>query len=108
MWSFVVALPAVQVDFGVDRSAASLPYTLTMLGFGIGGVLMGRISDRLGVIVPIVLGAIALSLGFVAASAMASLWPFALVQGLLIGVGSSSSFAPLVADTSLWRSEEHT
>ena len=40
--------------------------------------------------------------GFVAAGATASLWPFALVQGLLIGVGSSASFAPLVADTSLW------
>jgi len=102
MWSFVVALPAVQADFGVDRSAASLPYTLTMLGFGLGGVLMGRLSDRFGVVVPLVLGAIALSLGFVAAGAMTSLWPFALVQGLLIGVGSSASFAPLVADTSLW------
>ena len=28
MWSYVVALPAVQADFGVARADASLPYTL--------------------------------------------------------------------------------
>ncbi len=103
MWSVAVVLPAVQAEFGVARSAASLPYTLTMLGFGFGGILMGRLSDRFGIVVPVVVGAFALALGFGAASAATSLWQFAAVQGLLIGLlGSSSSFAPLVADTSLW------
>jgi MFS family permease len=45
-WSGVVVLPVVQADFGVDRAAASLPYTLTMIGLGAGGVLMGKLSDR--------------------------------------------------------------
>ena len=48
MWSVVVILPAVQADFGVLRADATLPYTLTMLGFGIGGVTMGRLADRYG------------------------------------------------------------
>ena len=38
MWSVVVVLPAVQAEFGVARAAASLPYTLTMLGFGVAGI----------------------------------------------------------------------
>ena len=46
MWSCVVALPAVQAEFGVARADASLPYTLTMIGFGAGGILMGRLADR--------------------------------------------------------------
>ena len=46
MWSFVVALPAVQADFGIARGEASLPFTLTMAGFGIGGIVMGRLADR--------------------------------------------------------------
>jgi hypothetical protein len=29
MWSLVVALPAVQGEFGVARAGASLPYTLS-------------------------------------------------------------------------------
>jgi hypothetical protein len=38
MWSVIVALPAVQAEFGVARSDASLPYTMTMIGVGVGGV----------------------------------------------------------------------
>jgi MFS family permease len=102
MWSIIVALPAVQAEFGVARADASLPYTMTMIGFGLGGILMGRLSDRLGVIVPIAVGAIALTAGFLAAASAASLWQLVAAQGLLIGVGSSATFGPLIADTSMW------
>ncbi len=102
MWSVVVVLPAVQAEFDVARGAASLPYTLTMVGFGMGGVLMGRLSDRFGVIVPVIAGTIALGTGMVAAGAASSMWLYAIAQGLLVGVGSSATFAPLVADVSFW------
>jgi MFS family permease len=101
MWSVVVALPPIQAEFGVARSAASLPYTFTMVGFALSGILMGKLSDRFGIIVPVIVGASALGLGFVTASHATSLWQFAVIQGL-IGVGSSATFAPLLADTSLW------
>ena len=103
MYAMIVALPPVQAEFGVDRGAASLPYTLTMVGFGIGGVMMGRLSDRFGVVVPVLTGGICLGLGFIAAGMAPSLTLFALAHGLLIGfLGSSSTFAPLVADISQW------
>jgi MFS family permease len=102
MWSVPVALPAVQADFGVARADASLPYTLAMVGFAFGGVLMGRLSDRRGVVVPLLCGAAALSLGFVAAGLAGTLVLFALAHGLLIGIGASASFGPLIADTSQW------
>ncbi len=102
MWSVVVVLPTVQAEFDVARGAASLPYTLTMVGFGLGGILMGRLSDRFGVIVPVIAGTIALSVGMIAAGAASSMWLYAIAQGLLVGVGSSATFAPLVADVSFW------
>ena len=103
MYAIAVALPAVQAEFGTARSAASLPYAATMIGFGLGGILMGRLSDRFGVMVPVLIGAVCLGLGFVAAGASSGLWQFTLAQGVLIGVlGTSSAFAPLVADTSMW------
>ena len=102
MWSVIVALPAVQAEFGVARSAASLPYTMTMICFGLGGIVMGRLSDRLGVFFPVTGGAIVLGLGYAVASLATSLWQFTLAQGLLVGVASSVAFAPLIADTSLW------
>jgi MFS family permease len=102
MWSVIVALPAIQAEFGVARSAASLPYTATMISFGFGGILMGRLSDRFGIVAPAAGGAVILGLGYAAASQATSLWQFALAQGLLVGVASSATFAPLIADTSLW------
>jgi len=102
MWSVVVVLPAVQQEFGVDRAGASFPYTLTMIGFGLGGIVMGRLSDRFGVLVPLALGGLLLGAGYLLAANAASLGAFAWWQGLLVGVGSSAMFGPLVADTSLW------
>jgi MFS family permease len=102
MWSVIVALPAVQAEFGVARSAASLPYTMTMICFGFGGILMGRVSDRAGIFVPVTAGAVGLGLGYAVAAQATSLWQFALAHGLLVGVAGSVSFAPLIADTSLW------
>ena len=60
MYGIAVALAPVQAEFGVTRGDASLPYTLTMIGFGIGGILMGRIADRFGVVVPVMIGALGL------------------------------------------------
>src|SRR2546428_13887545 len=64
MYGVVVALPALQAEFGVSRADASLPYTLTMVGFGVGGILMGRLSDRFGVLVSVVVGRVRLGAGF--------------------------------------------
>jgi MFS family permease len=103
MYAVAVALPPVQAEFAATRSEASLPYTLTMIGFGFGGILMGRLSDRFGVMVPVLIGAVALGLGFIAAGSAQSLLQFGIAQGLLVGfAGSSATFAPLIADASLW------
>jgi MFS family permease len=103
MYVMSVALPAVQADFATARAGASLPYTVTMIGFGLGSVLMGRLADRYGVVVPVVIGAVCLGGGFLAAGLSQSLAQFTVAHGFLIGfLGCSATFAPLVADTSLW------
>ena len=102
LWSVVVVLPAVQQEFGVDRATASLPYTFTMIGFAIGGVLMGRLADRFGIMVPALIGAVALSIGYISAAEANSLWQFTAAQGVLIAFGGAASFGPMVADVSHW------
>jgi MFS family permease len=60
-------------------------------------------ADRFGVIVPVGIGALGLGAGFIAAGLAPNLWLFCAAQGLLIGLlGTSATFAPLVADTSQW------
>jgi MFS family permease len=102
MYSMAVVLPPLQAEFGIARADASLPFTLTMIGFGLGGVLMGRLSDRFGVMIPVLVGSLSLGLGFIAASFSQNLLQFTAIHGLLIGVGTSGTFVPLVADITLW------
>ena len=101
-WGVVVILPAVQAEFAVDRADASIPYTLTMVGFGIGNVLFGRYVDRLGIVTPALAASLAMALGFAGAAFAPNIWIFALLQGVFIGVGMAATFGPLIADVSHW------
>jgi MFS family permease len=103
MYVVPVVLPVVQKEFGVARADASTSYAMLMVGFGVGGLLMGRLADRLGVMVPLMLGAICLGAGFVVAANAGGIWTFNIAHGVLVGLlGSSAAFSPLLADTSLW------
>jgi len=74
-----------------------------LVGFGLGGILMGKLADRHGVMVPILISAAGLGLGYGAAALAGDIWLFSIAHGLLIGLlGSSATFAPLIADTALW------
>jgi MFS family permease len=103
VWSMQVALPAVQTEFGVARGSASLPYTMTMFGLVFGSIIMGKLSDRFGIFVPVVVGAVCLGIGYVGTSLAGDLMTFTLAYGAVIGLlGSSAMFGPLIADSSLW------
>jgi MFS family permease len=101
MWSYVVALPIVQADFGVSRAEASLAYTLTMIGFGGGAVVIGGLADRFGIVGPLLAATLLLGGGFIASGLAPDFMTFA-VANLAIGIGSSGAFAPLIADISHW------
>ncbi len=102
MWAVVVILPVVQADFGIDRAAASLPYTATMFGFAAGTLSFGRLADRIGIAIPLALAGVAIGLGFVIAGFAPGIGTFTLAHGFLIGLGAGGGFAPLMADISHW------
>jgi len=102
LWTVVVVLPEVQVEFGIARAEASLPYTAMMVGYAIGTILVGRIADRFGMVVPIIGCAVLLCAGYVLAGLAPGLRSFTLVYGALIGVGGAAGFALMMADVSHW------
>jgi MFS family permease len=101
MWSIVVVLPVVQTEFGATRGTASLAFTLVMLGFGSGGVLTGKITDRYGIVAAIGVGVGILGLGYIGAGMSSSIWQFILMH-FAIGLSSSATFGPLMAEASHW------
>ncbi|MBX9617600.1 MAG: MFS transporter [Hyphomicrobiales bacterium] len=101
MWAIIVVLPAVQAEFGIARGQASLPYTLTMVGFAFGTIVLGRMSDRFGIVLPIILASLASGIGFVLAGLVPGVIAFSLCH-LLIGMGAGAGFAPMMADISHW------
>ncbi|HVW56500.1 MAG TPA: MFS transporter [Rhizobiaceae bacterium] len=101
LWAVVVVLPAVQAEFGVDRAAASLPYTLMMIGYALGNFFIGRIIDRFGFMLPAMAATLMLGLGFIFSSLAPSLTVFAIL-GVFVGIGAAATFGPLIADISHW------
>jgi len=80
----------------------SFSYTTTMLGFGAGSILLGRLIDARGAFVTMLLATALIAGGYALAALAPNLWVFAAIQGVLIGTGSAATFIPLVADTSHW------
>jgi MFS family permease len=101
MWSVVVAMPVVQAEFAASRGAVSIAFTLTMLGFGTGGVLTGKITDRFGIVPAMGASIVVLGLAFMLAGLSHTLWQFNAVY-LFVGLGTSATFAPLMAEASHW------
>jgi len=101
MWEIIAIMPAVQLEFGVDRVGASLPYTLTMIGFGIGNFVIGKAVDRFGVSLSLIGAAVGVAVGLYLATISTSIVMMSFAQ-LLIGLASAVGFGPLIADISHW------
>ena len=101
MWAVIVVLPPAQLDFGVDRSAAALPYTLMMCSLAFSTIALGRTTDHFGIVPPLVISALTLGLGFVLAGYAPSLAVFTAAH-VLIGLGAGTGFGPMMADISHW------
>ncbi|WP_425078126.1 CynX/NimT family MFS transporter [Ruegeria denitrificans] len=101
MWAVIVVMPAVEAEFGAGRAEASMPYTLAMIGFALGNMWLGQLVDRLGVTSALIGAAVLSALSYV----LATLAPNTMLLSaahLLLGLGTSIGFGPLIADISHW------
>ena len=101
MWAVIVIMPAVEAEFALTRGQASMPYTLTMVGFALGNFAIGRAVDRFGVTGSLIGAAVGIAAGFALAMLATSVFMLGAAQ-LLIGLASAVGFGPLIADISHW------
>jgi MFS family permease len=98
----VVGLKPITASLGTDRSVVALAGALVWVGTGMGGIVMGRVADWIGVRSTIVFGAVMAALGL-AVSTTGEVWAFFLGHAILIGLlGNSAHFPPLVVYISRW------
>jgi MFS family permease len=98
----VVGLKPIAASLGADRSVVALAASLVWLGTGLGGIVMGRMADRVGMRPVAIFGAVMTALGL-AVSAVGQTWALVAGRALLIGLlGNSAHFPPLVAYVSRW------
>ena len=103
MYAGVMVLEPLALELGTGRGNSSLIYGSFMIGFALGGVFMGRLADRMGIMIPALIGSLALPAGFYLAAHASSILEICLAFSLLCGfLGSSFSMAPLIADISHW------
>ena len=103
MYAVIVVLKPVSFEFDVGRGVASLPYMMFMVTGGVGGVVMGRLADRFGVMMPALIGCVGLPAGMAGAAFAEEFWQFCVSLGVLSGLlGTSALFAPMAADISHW------
>ena len=101
LWSVIAIMPAVQAEFGIDRAAVSLLFSMTMIGFAAGNFLLGWLVDKRGVMHVILFSGIVVSGSYALSAYATSVVSLAALQ-LLIGFGGGASFGPLLADISQW------
>jgi MFS family permease len=101
-WITAVALKDIAGEVGGTRSIPALASALAWLGSGTGGIMMGRIADRVGTRWTVICGALMIGLGL-AISTLGPPWPLWIGHGLFIGlIGLGGINAPLYIYVSRW------
>ena len=97
-----IFLVPLEQEFGWGRGPASFINFSGLAGIGIGGIVMSRISESIGIRRSVMLGSIAMGLSVISASLADQLWEFYVIFFLGSFIGGGSLFAPLIANTSKW------
>ena len=101
MWAVVVIMPAVEAEFALTRAETSLPYMLSMLGYGLGNFIIGRWVDRVGIATALIGASFCIAVSFFAATQASDIGVLAAVH-FVLGLFAAVGFAPLMSDISHW------
>jgi MFS family permease len=101
MWAVITIMPALEAEFVTSRAVTSLPFTMNMIGFAVGNLVIGQIIDRFGVTLSVMVAAICSSSAFFLATLAGDIYLLAGIH-LLLGFGTAAGFGPLITDISHW------
>ena len=97
-----VFLVPLEQEFSWGRGAVSFINFAGLTGIAIGSIVMGRISESIGIRKSVMLGALTMGLSVLLASRSDQLWQFYAVFFIGSFIGGGSLFAPIIANTGRW------
>jgi len=100
--SFGVFFESLLTEFGWTRAMTSGAFSLSMILIGLLMVVTGRLTDKFGPRIITTVGGISLGLGYLLMSQVSAIWQLYLFYGVMIAVGLSGGYIPLVATVSRW------
>ena len=99
----IVGLTRIAPEFGDSRGIVSFGYAVALFGMGVGGIYMGRLSDRIGMVWPAIIGAVSVTIGAVVSARATDPYVFLFAHAILLGViGNGGLFSPLIANVTRW------
>ena len=101
-FSFGVFLPYISADTGWTRGSLSIPYSLYVFVYCALGMVAGRLTDRLGPKIVLIVGGVTLGIGVAITSHVHALWQLYLSLGVIAAIGMSAAYVPCNATIVRW------
>jgi MFS family permease len=102
LFTLAVFLQPIEDAMGWSRSSISSVGLLNWIVMGLGGVVAGFVSDRIGTRAVVLVGSGLLGLGLVLSSQVTALWQLYLTCGILVAGGVSAFYVPLTVLAIKW------
>ena len=101
-YSFGIFFKPVLTEFEWTRAMVSGAFSLSMIFYGLLGIVMGGLNDKMGPRIVLTLSGILIGLGYFLMSLVSSVWQFYLFYGVIIGTGMGGYWVPTLSTVARW------
>ncbi|GAG09031.1 unnamed protein product, partial [marine sediment metagenome] len=101
-YSFGIFFKPVLTEFEWPRAMVSGAFSLSMIFYGLLGIVMGGLNDKFGPRIVLTLSGILIGLGYFLMSLVSSVWQFYLFYGVIIGTGMGGYWVPTLSTVARW------
>ena len=102
LYAWSVFIKPLSAEFGWSRAEIAMAFSICALVFGLTTFVAGKMSDRYGPRIVVLVGSIILSVGFVLGGFVQSKWGLYLTYGLVAGFGGGLVYLPPIATAPKW------
>lgn len=101
-FAFGIFFKPVLIEFGWTRAMTAGAFSLSLIMFGLLGIVMGGLTDRFGPRTVLTFCGAMVGIGYLLMSQISTVWQLYLFYGVLLGVGMGGAWVPLLSTVARW------